>query len=156
MRLLQYKFLDDGLYLATRVICEALNRKREGQNVFRLIDDLREPVESVELRLPALDVEDPATGQEVVEVVLSYTLDDPRWQVAPDSREGVRITFNLDGGVNNAWFQLRMSVHDPVMVLNAESDVPGGVRRILGALYALIQDSQTLDLEKLKAAVGRE
>ena len=149
-------FLDDGLYLATRVICEALNRKREGQNVFRLIDDLREPVESVELRLPALDVEDPATGQEVVEVVLSYTLDDPRWQVAPDSREGVRITFNLDGGVNNAWFQLRMSVHDPVMVLNAESDVPGGVRRILGALYALIQDSQTLDLEKLKAAVGRE
>jgi len=42
------------------------------------------------------------------------------------------------------------------MVLNAESDVPGGVRRILGALYALIQDSQTLDLEKLKAAVGRE
>ena len=149
-------FLDDGLYLATRVICEALNRKREGQNVFRLIDDLREPVESVELRLPALDVEDPAAGQEVVEVVLSYTLDDPRWQVAPDSREGVRITFNLDGGVNNAWFQLRMSVHDPVMVLNAESDVPGGVRRILGALYALIQDSQTLDLEKLKAAVGRE
>ena len=149
-------FLDDGLYLATRVICEALNRKREGQNVFRLIDDLREPVESVELRLPALDVEDPAAGQDVVEVVLSYTLDDPRWQVAPDSREGVRITFNLDGGVNNAWFQLRMSVHDPVMVLNAESDVPGGVRRILGALYALIQDSQTLDLEKLKAAVGRE
>ena len=149
-------FLDDGLFLATRVICEALNRKREGQNVFRLIDDLREPVESVELRLPVLDVEDPAAGQDVVEVVLSYTLDDPRWQVAPDSREGVRITFNLDGGVNNAWFQLRMSVHDPVMVLNAESDVPGGVRRILGALYALIQDSQTLDLEKLKAAVGRE
>ena len=149
-------FLDDGLYLATRVICEALNRKREGRNVFRLIDDLREPVESVELRLPVVDAEDPAPSQDVVEVVLSYTLDDPRWQVAPDNREGVRITFNLDGGVNNAWFQLRMSVHDPVMVLNAESDVAGGVRRILGALYALIQDSQSLDLEKLKAAAGKE
>ena len=124
--------------------------------MFNLIDDLKEPVESVELRLPLLDPEDPAAGQDVVETLLSYTLDDPGWQVAPDNREGVRITFNLDGGVNNAWFQLRMSVHDPVMVLNAESDVPGGVRRILGALYSLIEDSESLDLEKLKHAVGKD
>ena len=148
-------FLDDGIYLTTRVICEALNRKREGLNVFSLIDDLSEPVESVEIRLPALNAEDPAAGQEVVETLLSYTLDNPRWQIAPDSREGVRITFNLDGGVNNAWFQLRMSVHDPVMVLNAESDVPGGVRRILSALYALIQDCDSLNLEPLRIAVNR-
>ena len=137
------------------MICEALNRKREGLNVFSLIDDLSEPVESVEIRLPALNTEDPAAGQEVVETLLSYTLDNPRWQIAPDSREGVRITFNLDGGVNNAWFQLRMSVHDPVMVLNAESDVPGGVRRILSALYALIQDCDSLNLEPLRIAVNR-
>lgn len=149
-------FLDDGLYLATRVICEALNRKREGQNVFSLIDDLKEPVESVEIRLPVLDAEGPAASQSVVETLLSYTLDDPGWQVAPDNREGVRITFNLDGGVNNAWFQLRMSVHDPVMVLNAESDVPGGVQRILGALYTLVQDSESIDLENLKKAARED
>ena len=149
-------FLDDGIYLATRVICEALNRKREGQSVFSLIDDLKEPVESVEIRLPVLAAEDPsAASTEVVETLLSYTLDNPRWQVAQDSREGVRITFNLDSGVNNAWFQLRMSVHDPVMVLNAESDIPGGVRRILGALYNLIRDCESLDLEKLKTAAGK-
>lgn len=149
-------FLDDGIYLATRVICEALNRKREGQSVFSLIDDLKEPVESVEIRLPVLASEDPsAASTEVVETLLSYTLDNPRWQVAQDSREGVRITFNLDGGVNNAWFQLRMSVHDPVMVLNAESDVPGGVKRILGALYTLIGGCESLDLEKLKSAAGK-
>ena len=148
-------FLDDGLYLATRVICEALNRKREGQNLFGLIDDLKEPVESVEIRLPVLDEEDPsAASQEVVEALLSHTLKDPGWQVAPDSREGVRITFNLDGGVNNAWFQLRMSVHDPVMALNAESDVPGGIRRILAELYALIRDTGALDLAPLRREVA--
>jgi hypothetical protein len=75
--------------------------------------------------------------------------------VARDSREGVRITFNLDGDVNNAGFQLRMSVHDPVMVLNAESDVPGGVKRILGALYTLIEDTPSLDLTLLKKAAGK-
>ena len=148
-------FVDDGIYLVTRIICEVLNRKREGETIFSLIEDLAEPVESVEIRMSILDEEDPSSAcQEIVEMILSHTLDNPEWQLAPDSREGVRITFNLDGGVNNAWFQLRMSVHDPVMPLNAESDVPGGVNRMLTQLYDLIQDTQLLDLMPLRAAIG--
>ena len=149
-------FIDDGIYLATRIICEALNRKREGQTLSTLVDDLQEPVESLELRLPIRPREDwepEEEAQEIVEILLSHTLDHPEWQMAPDSREGVRITFNLDGGVNNAWFQLRMSVHDPVMVLNAESAVPGGVKRILTELYALIGGSETVDLAPLERAL---
>ena len=152
-------FLDDGAYLATRIICEALNRKREGQLLFSLIDDLQEPVESAEVRLPILEYEDwepEEEAQEIVEIILSHTLTHPEWQPAPDSREGVRITFNLDGGVNNAWFQLRMSVHDPVMVLNAESAVPGGVQRILEALYGLIGDTEKLELGPLRKAIGKQ
>ena len=56
--------------------------------------------------------------------------------------------------MNNAWFLLRLSVHDPVMPLNAESDVPGGIRRMLRQLYALLADVTTLDLAPLKAAAG--
>ena len=151
-------FLDDGAYLATRLVCEALNRKREGLDVFALIDDLREPVESVELRLPILEFEDwepEEEAQEIVEIILSHTLTHPEWQAATDSREGVRIIFNLDGDVNNAWFQLRMSVHDPVMVLNAESDVPGGVGRVLAELYELIRDTGKVDLSPLRDAIGK-
>lgn len=149
-------FLNDGAYLATRLICEALNRKREGQVLSALIDDLQEPVESVEIRLPILPFEDwepEEEAQEIVEILLSRTLTDPEWQLAPDNREGARITFNLDGGVNNAWVQLRMSVHDPVMVLNAESAVEGGVKRILAQTYALIKDTEKLDVKPLRDAV---
>ena len=88
-----------------------------------------------------------------MEILLSRTLTDPEWQLAPDNREGARITFNLDGGVNNAWVQLRMSVHDPVMVLNAESAVEGGVKRILAQTYALIKDTEKLDVKPLRDAV---
>lgn len=149
-------FLDDGVYLATRLICEALNRKREGQTLSALIEDLQEPVESVEIRLPILEFEDwqpEEEVQEIVEIILSHTLTHPEWQLSHDNREGARITFNLDGGVNNAWFQLRMSVHDPVMVLNAESAVPGGVKRILAQLYALIRDTKLADLDPLAKAL---
>ena len=150
-------FIDDGVYLATRVICEALNRKREGQTLTSLTDDLRQSVEKLEIRLPLMNYEDrepEEEAQEIVEKLLSFTLENPEWTPAPDNREGVRITFNLDGDVNNAWFQLRMSVHDPVMVLNAESDIPGGVKRILGQLYTLIEGSELVDLAPLRAALA--
>ena len=147
-------FLEDGIYLALRVACQELDCKREGKTVFAPLADLSEAVETSTLRLRILDDEDPAAScQEVVEIILSNTLENPEWQMASDSREGVRITFNLDGGINNAWFQLRMSVHDPIMVLNAESDIPGGVRRVLGELYALIRETDLLDLQPLREAV---
>lgn len=149
-------FLDDGMYLATRVICEALNRKREGQTLSSLIDELQEPVESCEIRLNILGEDARTAGQDVIERVLSHTLNNPEWTLAPDNREGVRITFNLNGGVNNAWFLLRMSVHDPVLPLNAESDVPGGVNTMLTELYELLKDSEEIDLEPLKNALQGE
>lgn len=145
-------FLDDGMYLVTRLICEAMRRKREGLTLSSLIDELQEPVESVEIRLPILDEDFHTAGQDVIETILSHTLDNPEWNLAPDNREGVRISFNLDGGVNNAWFLLRLSVHDPVMPLNAESDIPGGVSRMLKQLYELIRDTESLDLEPLHRA----
>ena len=146
-------FLDDGMYLVTRLICEAMRRKREGKTLSSLIDDLQEPVESTEIRLPVLEEDFRTAGQDVIERILSHTLDNPEWNLAPDNREGVRITFNLEGGVNNAWFLLRLSVHDPVMPLNAESDVHGGVKYMLGQLLNLIGDEKALDIEPLRRAV---
>ena len=92
----------------------------------------------------------------VIAAVLSNTLDNPEWRLAPDNREGVRILFSLDGGVDNAWFMLRLSVHDPVMAVNAESDVPGGLRRILTQLCKVLEmDNEELDLTPLKAAIDQ-
>ena len=146
-------FLDDGMYLVTRLICEAMNRKREGLTLGSLIDELAEPAESTEIRMNIVEEDFRAAGQAVIETVLSKTLEDASWHLAPDNREGVRISFDLDGGVDNAWFLLRLSVHDPVMPLNAESDVPGGVKQMLTKLYELLKGNEVLDLTPLKNVV---
>ncbi len=146
-------FLDDGMYLATYIICEAMYRKSEGQTLSALLDGLREPVESVEIRLPLIDEEE--GPEELTEAILSHTLEAPEWRLAPDNREGVRILFNLGGEVNSAFLQVRLSVHDPVMPLNAESDVPGGVRRILSELWELLKDIRTVDLKPLREYLDR-
>ena len=144
-------FIDDGVYLAMLIVCEALYRKRDGQGLFTLLDGLSEPAESMEIRLPIIQEDYRAAAQYVIDAVLSKTLSEPRWRLSTDNREGVRILFNLDGGVENAWFMLRLSVHDPVMPINAESDVKGGVKRILTELYeVLAEDNEELDLTPLR------
>ena len=146
-------FLDDGMYLVTRLVIEAMKLKREGQTLGSLIAALREPVESTEIRLKILADDFKTAGQEVIDAVLAHTLDDHRWHLAPDNREGVRISFDLGDGVDNAWFLLRLSLHDPVLPLNAESDVPGGVKTMLTQLYEVIRDCDSVDLTPLKAAI---
>ena len=74
----------------------------------------------------------------MIEAVRDYASETEGWNVAPDNREGVRISFDLHQHLNNAWFLLRMSVHDPVLALNVESDVKGGLREVLSALYGAI------------------
>ena len=147
-------FLDDGVYLVTRLLCEAMDRKREGLTLASLIDELAEPKERVELRLSLTGEEPKAASQAVIETVLSRTLEDPAWRLNTDNREGVRITFDLDGEVGSASLQIRKSLHDPVLVLNAESDAEGGVKWILQSLYDLIRGAENLDLEPLKKELG--
>ena len=148
-------FLDDGMYLATMLICSAYDLKRSGKTLSMIIDDLSEPVESTEIRLRIASEDIKQAARDVIEVVLSHTLENHEWRLATDSREGVRILFNLEGGVENAWIQLRMSVHDPaVMVLNAESDVEGGIRYMLGQLNELLADGECeLELSPIAAAL---
>lgn len=44
---------------------------------------------------------------------------------------------------------LRLSVHDPIMPLNIESDVEGGVKVIAQKLYTFIQNCGGLKSESL-------
>ena len=143
-------FLDDGMYLSTLLICEAMRLKREGKTLASLLEGLQEPVESVELRLNILDEDFRSKGKELIEKVMDHASDTAGWHIAPDNREGIRISFSLDHGTDNAWFLLRLSVHDPVLPLNVESDVPGGVHRILKDLLAVIHDTPGVDFAPIR------
>lgn len=143
-------FLDDGMYLVTVLLIKAMQLKQQGETLSKLLDGLREPVESTEIRLPVLCEDFAAAAKQIIERVLDYASSHADWHVAPDNREGVRISFDIDGELNSAWFLLRLSVHDPVMPLNAESDVPGGVKAVLQKLYEAVEDERDIDLTPLK------
>lgn len=146
-------FLDDGMYLVTVLIVRAMKLKQEGKTLGSLIADLKEPVESREIRLNITADDFRDAGKVVIQRVLDYANAAENWHIAPDNREGVRISFDLDGGMDNGWFLLRLSVHDPVLPLNVESDVPGGVQQMLESLLKVLNDAEGIDLTPLKKAV---
>mgnify|MGYP002571231777 FL=1 len=149
-------FLDDGMYLVTVLIVEAMRLKQEGKELSSLLDGLREPVESVELRLNITAPDFREAGRTVIERVMDHASYETDWHIAPDNREGVRINFDLDDGLQNGWFLLRLSVHDPVLPLNVESDVPGGVRTMLSKLLSVLDGIEDIDISPIRAYLSKQ
>ena len=145
-------FLDDGAYLVTKLLIELARGKKEGYTLPSLIDDLAEPAESKELRLNIIPEDFKACGQKVLDDLQAYAANQPGWTIAPNNYEGVRV--NLDADHGNGWFLLRLSLHDPLLPLNIESDVAGGVLTIARELARFLLGREGLDTQKLADFVG--
>lgn len=117
-------FLDDGAYLVTKLIIKMAVLRREGKSLEDLILLLKEPAEAKELRFPIQEIDFRKKGEEILNSLEEYAKNQ-NWHIAPDNREGLRVSFPK--GQGDGWFLLRLSVHDPIMPLNIESNTPGGV-----------------------------
>ena len=146
-------FLDDGAYLVTKIIIQMAKLRREGKDIDSMLAALAEPVESMEIRLPIQEQDFRACGEQVIRDLTAYAENQPGWQIAPDNREGIRVSFDEEHG--NGWFLLRLSVHDPIMPLNIESDSEGGAAVILKQLYGFIVTAKGLDITPAEKKLER-
>ncbi len=139
-------FLDDGAYLITKLLIKAAQLKKCGKKLDDLLLGLEEPAESIEFRMNiALDDFKPY-GENIIKCITEHAENADGWSLAPDNYEGVRVSF-ADG---NGWFSLRMSLHEPLMPLNIESNTAGGTRVIAQKLYPLLHSFDKLDTDALK------
>lgn len=129
-------YLDDGAFLVAKLLVEAARLRKTGAELGSLIADLRQPMESVERRfsLPADGFV--ALGQKVLDTIALRAPSVPGWSLEVPNFEGVRV--NCAAPDERGWFLMRLSLHDPVLPLNIESDVPGGVARIEDRLRGLL------------------
>lgn len=137
-------FLDDGAYLCTKIIIKMAKLKQEGKTLEEYVAQLKEPAEAIEVRYKITEKDFRAYGESVIEKLGEYALTQPGWTLATDSREGVRVS--LDESHGCGWFLLRLSVHDPIMPLNVESDIEGGADIILKQVSRFIDTCGGLEL----------
>jgi len=140
-------FLDDGAYLVTKLLIELARGKKAGYSLESLIASLEEPAESVEFRMNILLDDFKSYGQKVIDELTAYAARQPGWSLAPDNFEGVRV--NLDEAHGNGWFLLRLSLHDPLLPLNIESNSVGGAKIIASELAGFLAGYAQLDAKTL-------
>ena len=144
-------FLDDGAYIVTKLLIELARGKKEGYTLESLIASLEEPAESKEFRMNILVDDFKAYGQQVIDELTAYVANQPGWSLAPNNFEGVRV--NLDADHGEGWFLLRLSLHDPLLPLNIESNIPGGALIIARELAKFLAGYDKLEAAKLMAFV---
>lgn len=134
-------YLDDGAYLAVKLVIAVAKAKKEGRTIDHLIAEFDTEFADREVRFPILCDDFKSYG--------SAVLDEFRNRAAasgydlPTSYEGVRIRFS---GVCTGWLLLRASLHDPVMVMNLEGKTKNDLELITGIAQSLLDGFEHLDL----------
>ncbi len=143
------QWLDDGAYLAALILVKMARMKIEGQGMLAdLIVDLTIPLESEEYRIKILDENFKDRGLKILHEIEAYSKKIEGWSIVPDNFEGIRVKCDKNHG--DGWFLLRMSLHDPVMPLNIESESSGGVNFIQRKLIDFFNTQEGLDISVLK------
>lgn len=132
-------YLDDGAYLAVKLIIATARMKQQGKAVGELVVALKQPAESIEYRLKIEGADDVQTYGASVLKSFEERAAQAGISIASPNYEGVRLIFP------NGWALLRMSLHDPNMPLNIESKDKGGCARIAKQLITLLQGFDRLD-----------
>jgi phosphomannomutase len=168
-------FLDDGAYLATKIVVKAAKLAREGKTIDQPLADLHDPAEEQEIRMGITCDDFSPYGDKILEALLTWAVKTPGIHVVLPNFEGIRLDFDLVDNVKESskpaassenadshyvtepgltavpqgWCLLRKSLHDPLMALNLESDLPGGCNRISEILRPFLASFEFLDISKL-------
>lgn len=132
-------FLDDGAYLATKIVIEAAKTP-----VDELIKDLKYPLEEKELRFKINPEDFQDYGDQVLDSLKEFVAKQPNMEPAKDNYEGYRVCFD------HGWFLLRKSLHDPILPCNIESTKEGGCKEIANTMYPFMVQFEKLDLASLR------
>lgn len=145
-------YLDDGAYLITKVLACMAAQSKNGKTLSDLIAGLKSPAEESEIRIgfSKSSTDFASEGNAVIDVLKNEAEKRADMRLADDNYEGVRIFFD------NGLALVRMSVHDPVMPINIESDEKGGCGEIAKKLYDVLTRFGFLDLENLEKYISRQ
>ncbi len=147
-------FLDDGAYLITRLLIAMANAAKEGKELTDLIADLEMPVEAMEVRLRfADDCDFKELGQRILKDFEAHAKRTPYTTLPEKNYEGCRVSFDKTHG--NGWALLRMSLHEPILPINIESDQKYGALKIAKELYYFLKKYPGLDVSLLEETIRK-
>lgn len=137
-------FLDDGAYTITKIIIKLAKMKNSDQSLSSLIETLVEPVDAAEHRVKINHEDFQNYGTDIIKELESYIRNEGKYDIAPVNHEGIRVTSHqpdIDG-----WFLVRLSLHDPILPINIESNTSTGVKIMEEDIRVFLNQYEALDV----------
>lgn len=130
-------FLDDGAYLIAKILIKAAKMAQEGKEISELISDLKEAKEEKEVRIGINKEDFRPYAEEILEDLKGYVAETEGWEMVPKNYEGIRANCSAAG--EDGWFLIRISLHEPLLALNIESNEDGGCDTIYAKLKSFLE-----------------
>lgn len=138
-------FLDDGAYMAARLLIQLVKSKQKGVNFTDVLNEIKEPVEEKELRFKIKELDNfREIGNEILKDLKEYVLTVSNWELEMPNYEGIRVNVDKEN-----WFLLRLSLHEPLLCLNIETTKKGKVEEILIKLKEFLSLKENIDISNL-------
>ncbi len=138
-------YLDDGAFLAVKLVIALAQAAKQGKKLDSLIEKLPPLVEEGEYRFKINTEDFKAYGKDVLEQFKKRA--EAKGYEMPQSFEGVRLSFK--GEDVQGWILLRLSLHDPVMPMNIEGARKGDLAKLLAIAKELTDGFDKLDRSSL-------
>ena len=138
-------YLDDGAYLATRIIILMAKLKKEGKTLDDVLSSLKMPEEEKEIRIRINKADFAEYGNKILDDFKKFADETKGVELVKPNFEGVKV--RLDKKRGDGWLLMRMSLHEPLLVVNCESSINGGITKMLEALKGFLSDYNDLDLK---------
>ncbi|MGN0267306.1 MAG: phosphomannomutase/phosphoglucomutase [Lachnospiraceae bacterium] len=140
-------YLDDGAYMAVKLLISAAKANRSGKQIASYVEALKPGFEEAEYRLKLSGEDFGVYGKQVLKEFEERAIA-KGLQVAPNSYEGVRISFRSEE--IQGWLLLRMSLHEPLMPMNLEGVREGDCERMKEVARELLEGFDRVDLSLLQ------
>ncbi|MEG0310541.1 MAG: phosphomannomutase/phosphoglucomutase [Eubacterium sp.] len=135
-------FLDDGTYLVTMALIKFAQLHKIGKPISEFLKGLKEPTEALEIRYKITADDFKTYGQDVLDGFAEFAEKQPGWSMVQPNYEGIRV--NCDKTAGNGWCLMRMSLHDPIIPLNIESDEVGGCEKMKAQIDLFLKEYRAL------------
>ena len=119
----------------------------QGKDISDLIKELKQPAEAQEARFPIQEENYQEYGQKVIDEMKIFINETFGFEIEPDNEEGIRA--NVSESYGSGWFILRLSLHEPLLVLQVENDEKGANYLVFEKLEEFLKDYGSLELGKL-------
>ncbi|MFC2138011.1 phosphomannomutase/phosphoglucomutase [Bacteroidota bacterium] len=145
-------FMDDGVLLAAKVIIKLANIKHKGQTtISEFYSRYSTSKVTMQFRLRILSQNIETESNRIIQTFKQFSDTIPGWKVVINNFDGIRIS--ADKFFGDGWLLLRLSLHEPVLVLNIESGSKRGMMMILKRAVKLLSRITSVNISTLNTYI---